>query len=301
MNLKKIYIPNRYNYIACFLTLECNFHCSYCINWTNGRQNRGQSLLPGKKWVKILNRIEPREDLPITLQGGEPSLHPDFIWIINNINPRLHIDILTNLSFDTEKFIREIHPARLDRKSPYPSIRVGYHPAYLCLDKLIKRTMKLKQSGFSIGIYGILYPNLLIRKQILNAQAKCHKLGIDFRTKEFLGSYKGKVYGTYRYPEAIGSLKRKKCFCRTSELIIGPDANIFRCHNDLYNNNPSIGSLLNGNCEIKNIYRACNNFGACNPCDIKIKTNRFAIYGHSSVEIKQYPSLAVKRRVNKNK
>ena len=299
--MKNIHIPDRYNYIACFLTLKCNFHCQYCINRVGCRRDHGQILLSGKDWVKILNRLEAREDLPITLQGGEPSLHPDFIWIINNINPRLHIDILTNLSFDINKFIKEINPSRLKRKSPYPSIRVGYHPAYLDLNDLIKKTMKLKQSGFSIGVYGILHPNLFVRKQILDAQVECRKLGIDFRTKEFLGTYKGKIYGTYKYPEAIDSRKKKECLCRTTELIIGPEAGIFKCHYDLYNNNFQVGNLLNEDYRIKDVYRACNNLGACNSCDIKIKTNRFSIYGHTSVEIKQDPSPSVKRRINKNK
>jgi len=41
----------------------------------------------------MLNRLDCPVDLPITLQGGEPSLHPDFIWIIKNIKKSLNIDI----------------------------------------------------------------------------------------------------------------------------------------------------------------------------------------------------------------
>jgi len=32
-------------------------------------------------------------------------------------------------------------------------------------------------------------------------------------------------------------------------------------------------------------YRECYFYGDCNPCDVKIKTNRFQQYGHTSVDI----------------
>jgi hypothetical protein len=37
--------------------------------------------------------------------------------------------------------------------------------------------------------------------------------------------------------------------------------------------------------EYSSITWTCYNFGDCNPCDVKIKTNRFQEYGHTSVEI----------------
>ena len=56
--------------------------------------------ISGEDWVRGLNRIVSRDDLPISLQGGEPSLQKDFIYILNNIKPELNIDVLTNLQFD---------------------------------------------------------------------------------------------------------------------------------------------------------------------------------------------------------
>ncbi|MCF7916181.1 MAG: 4Fe-4S cluster-binding domain-containing protein [Candidatus Omnitrophica bacterium] len=288
--LPKIQIPLRYNYIAAFLTLGCNMNCPYCINMHSSK-NRGflNNLVSGKNWVKGLNRLKIHSDLPITLQGGEPSLHPNFIWIVNHLNPDLKIDILTNLSFNINRFIKEIDPSRFCREAPYPSIRVSYHLTEMNLDDLIEKVLKLKKAGFSIGIYGLLYPEF--KKEVLAAQKKCRNLGVDFRTKEFLGKFKDKIYGTYRYPEAICGNQLKKCLCRTSEFIIGPDCGIYRCHHDLYENFSSIGNLLDFNFSIKDIFRECRQFGNCNPCDIKVKTNRFQIYGHTSVEIKKYRSL----------
>lgn len=283
-SLKEINLPPGYNYIACFLTLDCILKCGYCINSLGIKNRLKRKVMPGKRWVEALNRIASSEDLPVTLQGGEPGLHPDFVWIIKNIKKNLNIDILTGLYFDIDKFISEIPPKRMRRDAPYPSIRVSYHPPYMDLNELVKKVLKLQKANFSIGIFGILHPKF--QEKVLKAREKCRKLGIDFRTKEFLGEYKGKIYGTYRYPEAVGNSERKTCLCKTSELIIGPEGDVYRCHHDLYKNFSSIGNLLKPDFEIKDIFRKCDYFGDCNPCDIKIKTNRFQVGGHASVKIK---------------
>ena len=229
------------------------------------------------------------EDLPITLQGGEPSCHPDFIWIINHIRKELNIDILTNLNFDVDRFIDSVDSLRLKRTAPYPSIRISYHPHYMDLDTLIEKVLKMQRANFSIGIFGILHPEF--EEEILNARKRCQDLGVDFRTKEFLGRHDNKLYGTYFYEGAVGSNKRKRCLCRTSELIIGPEGEIFRCHHDLNKNFPPIGNLLDSHFEIEDVFRECDQFGDCNPCDIKVKTNRFQIYGDTSVEIKDIKEI----------
>jgi MoaA/NifB/PqqE/SkfB family radical SAM enzyme len=237
------------------------------------------------RWVEALNRLCCREDLPVTLQGGEPGLHPDFLWIIKNIKRDLNIDILTNLSFDVDDFINEVKPRRLNRGAPYPNIRVSYHPPYMDLDGVVEKVLRLQGAGFSVGIFGILHP--AFKDDVLAAQKRYRDLGIDFRTKEFLGEYEQMVHGTYRYPDAVGHRERKRCLCRTSELIVGPDGGVYRCHHDLYKDFPPLGNILDPDFEIEDAFRGCDQFGDCNPCDIKVKTDRFQVFGHTSVEIKE--------------
>lgn len=281
--MKKIVVPETYNYIAVFLTFSCNYHCSYCINYF-GESKFVKKMLSGKDMVKGLNRIISRDDLPVTLQGGEPSLHPDFIYIINNIKPELKIDILTNLQFDIDEFISKVDPNRIKRNSPYASIRVSFHPKQMDIDKIIKKTLKMQDNGFYIGIWGVMHP--IYEKDILKAQEKCRKLNIDFRIKEFLGKYNGKLYGTYRYEGACEKKNTKKVKCKTTEFIIGTYGDIYRCHSDLYEGRKPVGNLLDPEFQIEDKFRECKFFGQCNPCDIKVKTNRFQKFGHTSVEIK---------------
>ena len=281
--MKPIIIPQTYNYIAIFLSLACNLKCRYCINYFE-EGKFAKKHLTGEDWIKGLNRIVSREDIPVTLQGGEPSLHKDFIYILNNIKPELNIDILTNLQFDEDEFIRSVNPKRIKRKSAYASIRVSYHPETMQLDPLIKKVLKLQNNGFSAGIWGVMHPAQ--EMEILRAKEYCISLGIDFRMKEFLGEYDGKIYGTYRYKGACDKKFTRNVLCRTTELIIGSYGDIYRCHSDLYEDRKSIGNILNENFEIEDKFRDCNVFGHCNPCDVKIKTNRLQQFGHTSVEIK---------------
>ena len=284
MRLKTIKLPASYNYIACFLTLECKLGCNYCINTFRAPGRAKRQLILGPEWVEALNRLDCPSDTPVTLQGGEPSLHPDFIWIINHLKDSLNIDILTNLDFDVGMFIRQVNPQRLKRAAPYPSIRISYHPDRMDLDELIAKTLQLQKADFSVGIFGVLYPPLL--EKIRLAKEKCLARGIDFRTKEFLGEFNQTLHGSYRYPGAVGQPKHQSCLCRTTELILGSQGNVYRCHHDFYKDFPHVGNLLDPGFEIKDIFRECDCFGDCNPCDVKIKTNRFQIFGHSSVEVK---------------
>ncbi len=279
---KAIVISETHNYIAVFLTLACNLRCSYCIN-NFGPERTSAGHLSGREWVRGLNRIV--SSLPISLQGGEPSLHKDFIYILNNIKPELNIDILTNLQFDADEFIRKVDPERIKRGSPYASIRVSYHPEVMELNPLAEKVLKLQDAGFSIGIWGVMHPAQ--EASILEAQKYCRGLKIDFRLKEFLGNYNGRMYGTYRYEGACDKKFAKTVLCRTTELIVGSDGSVYRCHSDLYEGRTPVGNITDPEFRIEDVFRICNVFGHCNPCDIKVKTNRFQEFGHTSVEIKE--------------
>lgn len=281
--MKAIRVPESYNYAGIFLTFGCNLNCSYCIN-NFEHSLRKRKIASGREWVKHINRIESRPDLPVTIQGGEPSIHPDFIYIINNIKDELNIDILTNLQFDIEDFMRKVKPERIKRDAPYASIRVSYHPQTMDLDDTLKRTLRMQDAGYSIGIWSVSHPSA--EEHVKEAQKKGRDMGIDFRTKEFLGEYNERLYGTYKYAGACEMKFEKKVLCKTTEFLIDSESAVFKCHHDVYKGINSIGSLFDPDFEIQDIYRECDYFGYCNPCDVKIKTNRHQVYGWTSVDIK---------------
>ncbi|MBI5872809.1 MAG: radical SAM protein [Candidatus Omnitrophica bacterium] len=281
--LPPLLVPPSYNYMASFLTFACNLKCTYCINhFEQSAINR--KMISGKDWVRALNRLVSRPDLPLTLQGGEPSLHPDFIYIINHIKPELNIDILTNLQFDIVRFMNKVTPERVRRDSPYSSIRVSYHPETMDLEDLIKKTVVMLENKYSIGIWAVMHPKY--EEHIKDAQERCRKLGIDFRFKEFLGEHNGMLHGNYLYKDACAKTFKKSVQCKTTELLMDSAGSVYRCHADLYSGIYPIGNILDPDFSIGDKYRPCGHFGHCNPCDIKVKTDRFQQFGHTSVEIK---------------
>ena len=282
--MKPIIIPDSYNYIAVFLTFKCNLECSFCINnFESIPRQLKKTHLSGDEWIIGLNRIVSRTDLRVTLQGGEPLTHKDFVKIVNGIKKDLTIDVLTNL-YREKLFLFHINPNRLKRPAPYACIRVSYHPEQMELMPLLEKVVTMQKAGFSIGVWGVNHP--LQKEKLEEARVACQQAGIDFRLKEFLGEHDGKVYGTYRYHGAMSKEIKKSCACKTTELIIGPDGNVYRCTSDVYEHRPSIGHILDPNFEIEDIFRLCDWYGHCNPCDVKLKTNRFQQFGHSSVEIR---------------
>lgn len=117
-------------------------------------------------------------------------------------------------------------------------------------------------------------------------QFRCKDAGIEFRLKEYTGTYKEELFGDYsKYPHAISN-NPKRCLCRTSELLIGPNGNFYKCHHDLFNEYAPIGSIKNQDFQLKYEFRECNKYGSCHPCDVKVKTNYKQQLGHTSVEIK---------------
>lgn len=279
-----------HNYVAFFLTLSCNLKCPYCINLHNhtirAHQAKRQALNVAD-WIRAANRLVLRADLPLTLQGGEPTLFPGFYRFVNEVKPEIKMDLMTNLMFDVDRFIREVPVWRFTREAPYAAIRVSYHPGQNYSDDLINKTIKLQQAGFRVGLYGIEHPDAEIRAHILEVQTRCLQLGLDFRLKEFLGEYDGRLHGSFKYDESVAAQTLKQCRCRTTEIIVDPAGYVYKCHADLYSARNPVAHILDTDFNEDRIdeFRDCSNYGTCNPCDVKVKTNRFQVFGHTSVEI----------------
>lgn len=280
-----------HNYVAFFLTLACNLSCPYCINLHDGvtRVSQGRrDQMSVDEWIAAANRLKLRADLPLTLQGGEPTLYKGFYRFVNEVKNEIKMDLMTNLMFDVDDFIANVPVERFTREAPYASIRVSYHPGQNSIDDLVTKTYKLQSAGFRIGLYGIEHPDAKIHAHILKTREQCLAIGLDFRFKEFLGEHDGTMHGTFKYDACVNGEQLRQCECRTSEIIVDPAGNVFKCHADLYNGRNPIAHILDNEFNEKSIeaYRECQYFGECNPCDVKVKTNRFQIFGHTSVDIR---------------
>ncbi len=276
-------LPDGFNYIGVFLTLDCNYRCPYCIN--GSARTRQKAVLPAAAWADFFGRLDTR-GVPLTLQGGEPTLYPGFYDLIDRLPAGLALDLLTNLNFDARVFLDRVPAGRFNRPGPYAGIRVSYHPQAMDLDATIGKLLLLQEGGHRVGLYGVAHPESCDALQ--RAKSRCLRAGIDFRVKPFLGDFRGVMYGRFRYRDC-GALSRQpgrpSVMCRSSDLLLGPDGGVYRCHHDLYGGLSPVSSILDPRVELAYRHRPCSQFGFCELCDIKVKNNRFQEFGHTAVDM----------------
>jgi len=292
---EKMHIPEQVNYLAAFLTFRCSMSCPYCINRYGGL-SMNEYEMSTQEWIETLNKIPASEERPISLQGGEPLMRTDFYEIIQNSQGPF--DLLTNGQFDPENFIARCSPDMFrkslgrDTDAWFSSIRVSYHVRHWDTDnqeaydnRIVRVVKMLQDAGYKIGITSPDHPNY--QDKIGEFESRCKQEKIKFQRKEFLGYAGGKLYGTFKYATGLsGNLQ--DCKCRGTELLVAPDGMTYRCHRDLYLRQQPTGHILASNFEMQYTWRDCANFGDCNPCDLKLKTNRFGEGGHCSVEVSNF-------------
>ncbi len=75
--MKSIIVPKEYDYIGVYLIDKCHLKCPYCITTHHDSPffKVHMGSLAAEQWIEGLNRLELPEGIPITLQGGEPTLN----------------------------------------------------------------------------------------------------------------------------------------------------------------------------------------------------------------------------------
>jgi len=272
-------VGEQFNYIGCFLTLRCTYTCWFCIN--RSRLFKPRAEISGAKWITFFNRLAT--DIPVTLQGGEPTLHADFYDIINNtIHP---LELMTNLSFDLDRFMKRVPPDRFRRTAPFAPIRSTFYPEQEDPVDFIAKVKRLTDAGYDVCSYVIEMPR--DNDRLARWRDTFEQAGLELRVKAYLGMHKGRLYpeGGYADEQAVQGDQLRPVRCRTNDILVAPDGLLHRCHRDLYAGENAIATLINPEEALAFTHRECNNFGGCNYCDLKIKNNRFEQPGFVSVDI----------------
>ncbi len=175
---------------------KCNYNCSYCyapkphdITFDNNKNNK--AAYPSKQqiidsWSFVYDKYGMCR---IRLDGGEPTIYPDFYDIIRDLQKIHKLQINTNLSFDVEKFCADANPERV-------KIDASLHCEYAGLEEFVKKLEYLKKHGYKTVVSYVAYPdfinNIPIAKKIIE-----HDLGIPFIIHPYSG-----FYDDIQYPAA---------------------------------------------------------------------------------------------------
>ena len=92
------------------LTFACGWRCGFCYN-PRHYDLRGLDL---HEWSRVLEGLRSLGTLSVTLTGGDPLAHPDFLAIARDARKRgLLVKVLTNGSLVTPRLARELREIRV--------------------------------------------------------------------------------------------------------------------------------------------------------------------------------------------
>jgi len=274
-------------YLGAFLTLSCNSQCKYCIQRMHSDEflkvlpEYEKNKLSAAEWLGFLNRIQKFAQHPISIIGGEPTLHKDFLEIVNGLE-NFFVTVTTNLSSklfdDVNKFVSSIkykHNFRLN---------TSFHPTLIDVDTFCSRIKQLRSSGiyvdqiamvdYPLGNFKFYYDEFVKRGLVLTPQTFLGKIdGTLFPSKDVSGVTNNIVeHGITDedlYKKGFSGNDRKAVLCNSKRFLISPNGNVYHCHYHLYSNRSPFMNIKNSTSSVvrEPDYILCEDFGYCNPCD----------------------------------
>jgi len=282
-------------YFGAFLNLSCSLPCEYCVQKISlpGQPVARYSLMPGQEWVEALNSIAGRtkkrflrhpKRKKISITGGEPSLHPDFIYILNNLDKDWKITVTSN--FTSAFFDKDIEFLKQIKRRSNLKFNASYHFMYTSLEKFIENVLKVKKAGFNVhSLFIVAHPAYI--KEIEEYKKKLLKIHPIVKLQRFFGRHEGKLYPAqdagdvvceqedgirnYKaYREAFGQSGKKDIYCRVKKVLFAPNGDIYNCHYKLYTGHKDkFGNISDKDLHIvmPQGFFLCHDYGFCNPCD----------------------------------
>ena len=282
-------------YFGVFLNLSCSLPCEYCVQKISvpGQPIAHYPMISGREWVRALNSISGRKKKrffrfpkrkKISITGGEPSLHPDFIYILNNLDKDWKITVTSNFTspfFDKDtKFLKQI------KRRSNLKFNASYHFMYAPIEKFIENVEKVKRAGFIVhSLFIVAHPAHIEKAEECRSKLlKIHKI---VKLQRFFGKYKGELYPSENacdviceqedgirnyeaYREGLSQYSKKDAYCRMKKVVFAPNGDIHNCHYKLYTcHKDKFANILDKDLHIvmPQSFFLCHDYGFCNPCD----------------------------------
>ncbi|OGX00381.1 MAG: hypothetical protein A3I73_03410 [Omnitrophica bacterium RIFCSPLOWO2_02_FULL_45_16] len=286
-------------YFGVFLNLNCSLPCEYCVQKITlpHAPTASYGIVPGKKWVEALNSVAGRQKKrflraskkkKISVTGGEPSLHPDFVYVLNNLDNNWKITVTSNFTspfFDKDiKFLRQIK-----RSQGRLKFNASFHFMYAGIEKFIENVKKMKRAGFFVhSLFLVAHPAHM--KEIEEYKNRLSKIHPIVKLQRFFGRHEGILYPSENaydiiceqedgirnyeaYREGFNQSVKKDIYCRMKKVLFAPNGDIYNCHYKLYTGHEDkFGNIFDPSAKDLRIvmpqdFFLCHDYGFCNPCD----------------------------------
>ncbi len=239
-----------------YLTLKCNLKCPYCVNEANPKENKhGEyELASADQWIKAINRMN--KDVAFT--GGEPTLHPEFIEIINGINKRLNVIVYTNLVWSEEFTNRLVNNLKRPIK-----ILASYHPSSGKPERILEVLKKLRERRLFEGtIHSVgTKPQEKFLEEKIRPYFKKHGFFLTIDKDQF----------NFFNEERCNMKIRKNVRCSGKSIIIAPDGTRYQCVSKMLRMKDPLENIFQHPLKKGTISSICPDYGFCSPCDMDFK------------------------------
>ncbi|MHB9154391.1 MAG: radical SAM protein [Endomicrobiales bacterium] len=259
----------------------CNFRCPYC--WWHGRWEElgPRNRYPGlEALTRVWKRIhEKYGEAHIEIAGGEPSIYPGFADFMKELLRYHTVGMMTNLSGDLEPLLAGAPRELLGR------LKIGatFHPLFADLDTFIKKAVRIRKTGMSLGILYLAYPPQV--KDIPRYKKVFAENDLFFSVSTFWGTYQGRDYPqSYTDEERriinleLGERKGEKfqteplvtqgklCNAGHTYAIIHPEGEVLRCGGGSWKGeNIILGNLFDDSFALWDAPRPCHSqYCPCN-------------------------------------
>lgn len=279
-----------------FLNLDCNLHCHYCIQRISlpAKPVANYHTRNGKEWVEALNAISGRTQKrflrrrrikKLSILGGEPTVYPDFLYVINNLDKNWKITVTSN--FDSPFFEQDLNFFKQIKNKQRLRFNGSWHFIHTPLERFIANFQKLKGAGILVHtLFLVAHPAYL--NKVLDYKKELARIHPRVKLQRFLGFHQGSLYpqeagcekvekeqkdgiANYRlYRRAFGQRQAAAVFCHSDKVLIAPNGNIYNCHYKVYTGHKDkLGNLFDQQVQVRipREYFFCRDFGFCNPCD----------------------------------
>lgn len=238
------------NKLRIYLTLKCNLKCVYCVNDCHGDiPSNLFSQISADKWIEAINR----EKRDIILTGGEPTLYPELIELINGIDPAIHIKMYSNLMWSPkilERYINEI--------SRDVELYLSFHSSSKNPQRFIDNAIALKKANkFDAVVHTVRTSET--EDFITNAKEQFKEHAIRLIVDDDQGEV---------YDEASSQEFRKTVTCSKKLILISPNGDRFQCVSKMVRAADSLENFFEGPLKAPLVVRSCDDYGYCAPCDM---------------------------------